>query len=240
MSSRTEVHASHPEKIKNMFSRVARRYDLANSVLSLGVHHIWRKRLVHLSGAKPGQKVLDCATGTGDLAIEFKNTVGTLGEVVGTDFCVEMLGPAAKKAQGKSLDIQFQVADVMNLPYENNIFDISSISFGIRNVQRPEKALQEMARVTRPGGQVMILEFGQMHWPVIQSLYNYYSERILPRLGGWVTGEKEAYQYLHHSAKNFPCREQFLDLMDSTGALKNLKYTSLTGGIAYIYQGEVK
>jgi demethylmenaquinone methyltransferase / 2-methoxy-6-polyprenyl-1,4-benzoquinol methylase len=236
----TEIHSSQPEKIKNMFGKVAGKYDLANSVLSLGIHHLWRKKLVALSQAEPGQKVLDCATGTGDLAIEFKKQVGTLGEVTGTDFCIEMLGPAPKKAKSQDLEIHFQVADVMDLPFEKNSFDICSISFGIRNVQDPKKALSEMARVTRPGGQVMILEFGQMQWPVISTLYNFYSEKILPYLGALVTGEKEAYEYLHKSAQNFPCREGFLEVMESTNAFSEVKYTSLSGGIAYIYQGAVK
>jgi demethylmenaquinone methyltransferase / 2-methoxy-6-polyprenyl-1,4-benzoquinol methylase len=236
----TEIHSSQPEKIKNMFGKVAGKYDLANSVLSLGIHHLWRRKLVGLSDVQPGQKVLDCATGTGDLAIEFKKQVGTLGEVVGTDFCVEMLGPAPKKAKDKGLEIKFQVADVMDLPFEVNSFDVSSISFGIRNVQDPKKGLSEMARVTKPGGQVMILEFGQMQWPVISTVYNFYSEKVLPGLGALVTGEKEAYEYLHKSSQNFPCREDFLDLMKSTGSFSNVQYTTLTGGIAYIYQGTVK
>jgi demethylmenaquinone methyltransferase / 2-methoxy-6-polyprenyl-1,4-benzoquinol methylase len=236
----TDIHSSQPEKIKNMFGRVAGKYDLANSILSLGVHHLWRRKLVNLSLAQPGQKVLDCATGTGDLAIEFKKQVGTLGEVIGTDFCVEMLGPAPKKAKEKGLDIDFQVADVMDLPFEENTFDICSISFGIRNVQDPKKALKEMARVTRSGGQVIVLEFGQLQWPVLASIYNFYSEKILPRLGALVTGEKEAYEYLHKSSQNFPCRDEFLNLMESTKSFSDVKYTALTAGIAYIYQGTVK
>ena len=234
-----KVHASQPEKIKNMFGKVAGRYDLANQVLSLGIHHLWKRKLVRDSGAKAGDKVLDCATGTGDLAIQFKKVVGVLGEVTGTDFCIEMLGPAPKKASKKNLEIKFEVADVMDLPYKENTFDISSISFGIRNVQNPKKALQEMARVTKPGGQVIILEFGQMKWPVISSLYNFYSEKLLPKVGGFVTGQREAYEYLQVSSKNFPCREQFLDLMTSTGAFTEQSYTTLSGGIAYIYNGTV-
>jgi demethylmenaquinone methyltransferase/2-methoxy-6-polyprenyl-1,4-benzoquinol methylase len=235
-----DLQASQPEKIKNMFGRVAGKYDLANQILSLGVHHLWRKKLVGLSSAQPGQKVLDCATGTGDLAIEFKRAVGTLGEVVGTDFCIEMLGPAPKKAQEKGLEIKFEVADVMDLPYEDNTFDICSISFGIRNVQNPKVALQEMARVTRPGGKVMVLEFGQMNWPVISQFYNFYSEKVLPRLGGLVTGQREAYEYLHKSSQNFPCRDEFMSLMKSSRSFSETSYTPLTGGIAYIYSGRVK
>lgn len=235
-----EIHASQPDKIKNMFGRVASKYDLANQILSLGIHHLWRKKLVRLSGIKPGQKVLDCATGTGDLAIEFKKTVGTLGEVIGTDFCIEMLGPAPKKAQAKKLEIKFEVADVMDLPYKDQTFDVCSISFGIRNVQNPKKALQEMARVTRPGGQVMVLEFGQMQWPLISGLYNFYAEKVLPKLGGLVTGQREAYEYLQKSSQNFPCRERFISLMDSTESFSKESYVPLTGGIAYIYKGTVK
>lgn len=223
-----------------MFGRVAGKYDLANSILSLGIHHLWRKKVVALSGAKTGQKVLDCATGTGDLAIEFNQAVGLTGEVIGTDFCVEMMEPAPKKARAQGYDISFQFADVMNLPFEDKRFDICSISFGIRNVQDPKKGLSEMARVTKSGGQVMVLEFGQMQWPVVAPLYNFYSEKILPKLGGLVTGETEAYEYLHKSSQNFPCREKFLELMKSTGHFSEVKYTALTGGIAYIYQGTVK
>ncbi len=236
----SEIQVSHPDKIKNMFGRVAGKYDLANQVLSLGVHHLWKKKVVKASGVKPGQKVLDCATGTGDLAIHFKKAVGSLGEVTGTDFCIEMLGPAPKKAQSKNLEIKFEVADVMDLPYEKNSYDVCSISFGIRNVQNPKKALQEMARVTRPNGQVIILEFGQMKWPLISHLYNFYSEKLLPKLGGLVTGQLEAYEYLHKSSQNFPCRENFISLMESTDCFKKTSYKTLTGGIAYIYIGTVK
>lgn len=223
-----------------MFVRVAPKYDLANSVLSLGIHHLWRKKLVSYSEVTPGSRVLDCATGTGDLAIEFKKSVGPLGEVIGTDFCIEMLGPAPKKARQKGLEIAFEVADAMNLPYQDDTFDVCSISFGIRNVQNPGKALSEMARVTKSGGKVMVLEFGQMKWPVISQLYNFYSEKMLPKLGGLVTGETEAYEYLQTSSKNFPCRDKFVDLMKSTNTFSHVEYISLTGGIAYIYKGQVK
>lgn len=225
------------EKIRSMFSKVASNYDRANSVLSMGIHHLWRKKLVHLSQAKKGMKVLDCATGTGDLAIEFKKAVGSGGMVIGTDFCVEMLEPAPAKAKALGLQIQFEKADVTELQYPNDHFDIVSISFGIRNVSDPIKALQEMARVNRPGGAVMILEFGQVSTPIFGPLYNFYSEKVLPILGGWVTGQKEAYQYLQKSSAAFPCREDFLDLMKKSGAFSHVEYHALTGGIAYIYKG---
>lgn len=223
-----------------MFAKVALNYDRANSVLSAGIHHLWRKTVVKWSGAHVGQKVLDCATGTGDLAIEFKKAVGSMGEVIGTDFCAEMLESAPAKARERGLDITFAQADVTQLPYADATFDISSISFGIRNVQDPVKGLSEMARVVKPGGVVMVLEFGQVDWPVLGSLYNFYSERVLPVLGGWVTGQKEAYEYLQKSSAAFPCRDEFVDLMKTTGRLEKCEYRALTGGIAFVYRGVVK
>ncbi|MBC7371341.1 MAG: bifunctional demethylmenaquinone methyltransferase/2-methoxy-6-polyprenyl-1,4-benzoquinol methylase UbiE [Bdellovibrionaceae bacterium] len=223
-----------------MFSKVAANYDKGNNVLSMGVHHLWRKKLVKYANAIPGQKVLDCATGTGDLAIEFKKIVGSTGEVIGTDFCAEMLIPAPKKASDRGLDILFEQADVTELQYPDRQFDITSISFGIRNVGDPVKALKEMARVTKPGGVVMILEFGQVKIPVFGPLYNFYSEKVLPKLGGLVTGQGEAYEYLQKSSAAFPCREEFLDMMKASGAYSSMEYISLTGGIAYIYKGIVR
>jgi demethylmenaquinone methyltransferase/2-methoxy-6-polyprenyl-1,4-benzoquinol methylase len=235
-----QKHSPNPEVIRQMFSKVAKNYDRGNNILSMGIHHLWRKKLVKLSGAKPGQSVLDCATGTGDLAIEFKQAVGTAGKVVGTDFCLEMLGPAPAKAAAKKLDIQFESADVTKLQYPDNSFDICSISFGIRNVGDPVKGLSEMARVTKSGGHVMVLEFGQVYVPVFGPLYNFYSEKVLPKLGGLVTGQGEAYEYLQRSSSAFPCREKFIDLMKQTNQFSDMTYTSLTGGIAYIYKGTVR
>lgn len=235
-----QKHAPNPEIIRNMFSKVAANYDKGNNVLSMGIHHLWRKKLVKISGAHAGQTILDCATGTGDLAIEFKKAVGATGQVIGTDFCAEMLVTAPSKAAARGLDIRFEQADVTQLQYPDNTFDISSISFGIRNVGDPVKALREMARVTKPGGQVMVLEFGQVRLPVFGPLYNFYSEKILPKLGGLVTGQNEAYEYLQKSSAAFPCREEFLALMQETGDFAKMNYTPLTGGIAYIYQGSVR
>lgn len=232
-------HSPNPEIIRSMFSKVAANYDKGNNVLSMGVHHLWRKKLVRYSGVQEGFKVLDCATGTGDLAIEFKRTVGSSGEVIGTDFCKEMLIPAPGKAKERGLDIQFEQADVTQLQYADNRFDACSISFGIRNVGDPVKALREMARVTKPGGKVMVLEFGQVNIPVFGALYNFYSQNILPKIGGLVTGQKEAYEYLQKSSAAFPCREDFVGLMKESGSFSHSEYISLTGGIAYIYKGTV-
>lgn len=240
MESKTTRTNPDPEKIKSMFSKVAANYDKANSVLSLGIHHLWRKKVVQISGAKPGMSVLDCATGTGDLAIEFKKAVGPTGKVIGTDFCAEMLESAPHKASDKNLNIQFELADVTKLQYVNNQFDITSISFGIRNVSDPIKALQEMARVTKPNGKVIVLEFGQMDFPLVSQAYNFYSEKVLPKIGGLVTGQGAAYDYLQKSSAAFPCKDNFLGLMKDAGCFSNMTFTPVSFGIAYIYVGTVK
>lgn len=228
------------EVIRSMFGEIADGYDLANTVLSGGVHHLWRKALVRWSEAKAGQKVLDCATGTGDLAIEFKKTVGPTGDVIGTDFCKEMLLPAPAKAEKRGLKIHFEQADVTQLPYADSTFDIASISFGIRNVSDPVKGLAELARVVKPDGTVMILEFGQPTVPGLLQAYNFYSKKVLPWLGGLITGKRKAYEYLQGSSAQFPCREQFLEMMRETAKYSDLEYRSLTFGIAYMYRGTVK
>ncbi len=229
-----------PEKIRKMFSKVAANYDKGNSVLSLGIHHLWRKKVISISQPKNGMKILDCATGTGDLAIEFKKNVGHTGEVIGTDFCVEMMSTAPDKAKKENLEIKFEFADVTDLKYQTQYFDMTSISFGIRNVSNPIKALQEMAKVTKTGGKIVVLEFGQMDIPIISILYKFYSEKILPKIGGLVTGQGEAYDYLQKSSAAFPCKDDFIQLMKKSEVFSKMTYTPVSFGIAYIYIGTVK
>lgn len=226
-----------PTRIKKMFGAVARRYDAANTALSLGVHHRWRRRLVALSNTKEGNRVLDVATGTGDLALLFKECVGPKGQVTGCDFCPEMLVLAKDKACAKNVPILFEEADAMALPYSNASFDVTSIAFGIRNVLDPQVALREMARVTKPGGSVMILEFGQPLWPGWKELFTFYAKHILPIIGGIITGERKAYHYLEQSSSTFPSSDAFVKLMESSATFRDINYWPLTGGIAYIYKG---
>jgi demethylmenaquinone methyltransferase/2-methoxy-6-polyprenyl-1,4-benzoquinol methylase len=228
------------EKIRSMFGEIAGDYDRANTVLSGGVHHLWRKSLVAWSGARFGQRVLDCATGTGDLAIEFKRAVGPVGEVIGTDFCAEMLAFAPAKALRLGLEIKFEKADVTQLPFEAARFNCASISFGIRNVQNPLQGLNELARVVKPGGAVMVLEFGQPSIPGFREAYNAYSRYVLPVIGGWLTGRKRAYDYLQNSSSQFPCGEDFKAMMMKTGRFESCEAKSLTFGIAYMYKGIVQ
>lgn len=226
------------QTIKKMFSEIAPSYDKANSVLSLGIHHLWKKKLVSMSGAQPGDSVLDCATGTGDLALLFKSAVGATGTVTGTDFCPDILAFGPQKAKAKNLDIRFESADVTQLPYADKSFDVSSISFGIRNVDNLDKALTELARVTRK--KVMIMEFGQITTPVIGPAYDFYSNTVLPKVGGWISGNPAAYNYLNSSAKSFPSGKIFVERALNTGAYSSMTCKPLSFGIAYIYTGVPK
>ncbi|RKH08141.1 MULTISPECIES: bifunctional demethylmenaquinone methyltransferase/2-methoxy-6-polyprenyl-1,4-benzoquinol methylase UbiE [Corallococcus] len=226
-------------EVRQMFSSIAPRYDVANEVLSFGVHRLWRRTAVKLSQAKEGSQVLDCATGTGDLALAFKRKVGPTGRVVGTDFCPEMLESAPAKAAKAGLEVEFQVQDAMALTLPDNSFDVASISFGIRNVDDPVKCLQEMARVVRPGGRVVVLEFGQPTGPY-GVLFRFYSKTVMPTVGGLLTGNRAAFQYLPRTAAAFPAGERFLSLMDQAGAYSERAAHPLLFGTAYVYVGTVR
>ena len=223
-------------EVREMFASIARRYDTANEVLSLGIHKGWRRAAVHLSGAAPGQRVLDCATGTGDLALEFKRAVGASGEVIGTDFCAEMLESAPAKAAKAHLQVKFAVADVLALPYPDGQFDVASIAFGIRNVDDPLLCLREMARVVKPGGCVIVLEFGQPRGP-FGALFRAYSRGVMPVVGGLLTGNRAAYEYLPRTAAAFPAGEKFLGVMRESDAFSATEAHPLTFGTAYVYRG---
>ena len=227
-------------EVRQMFSSIATRYDVTNEVLSFGIHRLWRRTAIRLSGAKPGDAVLDCATGTGDLAIAFKHTVGGDGRVVGTDFCPEMLESAPAKASREGLEIEFAVADAMDLrQYADDTFDVASISFGIRNVDDPVKCLKEMARVVKPGGRVVVLEFGQPRG-LFGGLFRFYSKVLMPFVGGLITGNRAAYEYLPRTAAAFPAGEKFLELMDRSGAYRKRAANPLTFGTAFVYVGTVR
>jgi demethylmenaquinone methyltransferase/2-methoxy-6-polyprenyl-1,4-benzoquinol methylase len=226
-------------QVRTMFASIAHSYDRANQVLSLGLHHRWRAAAVRHSGARSGDRVLDCATGTGDLAIAFRRAVGPRGEVVGTDFCAEILALAPAKAERLRTPVRFEVADVLALPYADGRFDVASIAFGIRNVDDPGRGLGEMARVVRPGGRVVVLEFGQPGGALFGWAYRGYSRYVIPRVGGWLSGDRGAYEYLDRTASEFPAGDRFVALMERTGRLAHVEVHSLSGGVAYVYVGVV-
>jgi demethylmenaquinone methyltransferase/2-methoxy-6-polyprenyl-1,4-benzoquinol methylase len=219
-------------EVRQMFASIARRYDAANEVLSLGVHRGWRRAAVRLSGAGPGQRVLDCATGTGDLAREFARAGAS---VVATDFCPEMIAAGLRKVNG----IHFAVADALALPCASGRFGVASIAFGIRNVDDPLRCLREMARVVKPGGRVVVLEFGQPRG-AFGALFRAYSRGVMPVVGGLLTGNRAAYEYLPRTAAAFPAGERFLELMREAGCFSRVEAHPLTFGTAFVYLGIVK
>lgn len=233
------------ETVRTMFANIANDYDKMNDILSFGIHRLWRRITVKNAELKPDYKILDCATGTGDLAFSFKKAITNLskneqnGEVIGTDFCEDMLVLARQKAQEKGIDVKFEFADVMNLQYPDNYFDIASISFGIRNVDDPKQGVSELARVVKSGGKVMILEFGQPYG-FLAPFYKIYSRNIMPFLGHLIAGDKGAYTYLPETAAKFPAGEKFINLMNSTNSFSSTKFIPLSSGIAYLYIGVVK
>jgi demethylmenaquinone methyltransferase/2-methoxy-6-polyprenyl-1,4-benzoquinol methylase len=225
-------------EVRTMFSAIAHRYDVTNEVLSFGIHRLWRQTAIRLSGAQSGHAILDCATGTGDLALAFKRQVGASGRVLGTDFCPEMLETAPQKAADAGLEVGFEVADALALPYQTASFDVASIAFGIRNVDDPVRCLKELARVVRPGGRVVVLEFGQPSGP-FGALFRFYSKVIMPAVGGLLTGNREAYEYLPRTSAAFPCGDRFLELMDQAGVYSERAAQPLTFGTAWVYTGVV-
>jgi demethylmenaquinone methyltransferase/2-methoxy-6-polyprenyl-1,4-benzoquinol methylase len=231
------LQGPNPEEIKSLFNSVAHGYDKANDAMTFGLARVWRNRLVRWSDARHGQRVLDCATGTGDLAIAFKRAVGPSGEVVATDFCAGMLEHGPGKAERLGFKIRFELADAMNLPFADHSFDVASIAYGIRNVSDPAKALSEMARVVRPGGCVLILETGDTRPSLTKQMFDLYFQKVVPRIGGWITGQRGAYEYLNRSSRGFPSRERFIELMASTQAFDTCEYKVLMAGASYMYKG---
>jgi demethylmenaquinone methyltransferase/2-methoxy-6-polyprenyl-1,4-benzoquinol methylase len=222
--------------IQRMFADVAPGYDRANHALSLGVDLWWRRKAVAMTGVVRGERGLDVCAGTGDLSLALQRSGA---EVVGADFCAPMLVRAAAKGAQLAAKPRFLAADALALPFGDGVFDFATVAFGIRNVSDPRAALGEMARVVRPGGRVVVLEFCKPRLPLLGSAYRFYFRYVLPVLGTWICGNKNgAYRYLHDSVMAFPERDEFLLLMREAG-LQSPRMRLLTGGIAALYRGEV-
>ncbi len=226
------------KEVEAMFSDIAPKYDRANDVLSFGVARGWRRKAVKRSGIGPGGRVLDVATGTGDLAFAFKHVVGDSGSVTGLDFSEGMLKVAEAKRDRRGLDVEFLQGDALDLPFDAGSFDVASIAFGIRNVDDPGRGVAQMARVVGSGGRVVVLEFGQPRG-VLGVSYRWYSRYIMPRIGGLLTGNRAAYEYLPRTAAEFPAGDAFVALMRDAADFEQIEAWPLTGGVAWLYVGTV-
>ncbi len=226
------------DRVQSIFSAVAPRYDLANDVMTLGLARRWRQQLVSWSEASPGQQILDVATGTGDLAFLFETQVAPGGRVTAVDFCEPMILKAKEKASNRASKVRFFLANALELPFPDHQFDVVAIAYGIRNVADPQLALQEMARVTKPGGCVLILETGDEQSSWLRAGYKIYAKHIMPRIGGWMTGKQDAYEYLNQSSAAFPSRDNFLALL-KTAKFSSAKCRPVLGGASFLYKATV-
>jgi demethylmenaquinone methyltransferase/2-methoxy-6-polyprenyl-1,4-benzoquinol methylase len=220
-----------------MFDRIAPRYDLLNHLLSAGIDVRWRRRAVDLLGRAPGSRVLDVCTGTADLLIEYLRR-DERNRGAGIDLSGGMLGLGAAKLRGAGVAAQagLSASDAARLPFRDACFDGTLVAFGIRNVGNPTAALAEMHRVLRPGGRAVILEFS-MPQGLLGSAYRLYFTKLLPMIGGWISGDRTAYAYLPASVERFATPSEFASLMQRAG-FAEVRWQSLTGGIAHVYAGE--
>ncbi len=224
-------------RVRGVFSSVASKYDVMNDAMSFGIHRIWKDAMMDWLAPRPGQRLLDVAGGTGDIAFRFLKRAGT-GQATVLDLTEPMLIEGRKRAEADAMSDQLDwvVGDAMALPFADNSFDVYTISFGIRNVTRPQEALNEAFRVLRPGGRLMVLEFSQIPNDLMQRVYDLYSFNIIPRMGQAIANDRESYQYLVESIRKFPDQETFLGMLRSAG-FGNAKYRNLTMGIACLHSG---
>ncbi len=225
------------KRVRSLFGDVASKYDVMNDAMSFGIHRLWKDAMMDWLAPRPGQHLLDVAGGTGDIAFRFLKRAGS-GRATVLDLTEEMLMEGRKRAEAEALagSLDWVVGDAMALPFADNSFDVYTISFGIRNVTRPQEALDEAFRVLRPGGRLMVLEFSQIPNDLMQRAYDLYSFNIIPRLGQVIAKDRESYQYLVESIRNFPDQESFLGMIRAAG-FGNAKYRNLSMGIACLHSG---
>jgi demethylmenaquinone methyltransferase/2-methoxy-6-polyprenyl-1,4-benzoquinol methylase len=224
--------------VGGVFDSVASRYDLMNDLMSGGIHRIWKRVAIELSGVRPGQQVLDVAGGTGDLTLRFSREVGPSGRVVLSDINAAMLGTGRDRLldEGVCSNVDFALADAEALPFRDGSFDCVSIAFGLRNVTRKERALASMLRVLKPGGRLLVLEFSRPTSELLGKLYDAYSFGVIPKIGRLVAGDEDSYRYLAESIRMHPDQETLRDMMEDAG-FERCDYHNLTGGIVAIHRG---
>jgi len=230
--------ADKARKVAGVFDSVAGKYDLMNDLMSLGVHRVWKRFAMSVSGVRPGERVLDLAGGTGDLTSRLLPLVGPKGLVVLSDINARMLGEGRKRLidEGAAGNIVYAQLDAEQLPFPDQTFDCITIGFGLRNVTRKERALADMYRALKPGGRVLILEFSHPIAPGLKPAYDLYSFAVLPVLGKLVAGDAASYRYLAESIRLHPDQETLLRLMEAAG-FERCQYFNLTGGIVAVHRG---
>jgi demethylmenaquinone methyltransferase/2-methoxy-6-polyprenyl-1,4-benzoquinol methylase len=220
-----------------MFDRIAGLYDRMNTVMTAGLHHQWRRRAADLAALSPGDRALDVATGTGDLAFELAGRVAPGGEVVGSDFSERMLALARSKAASRPEMVRFESGNALSLPYGDGEFDAATVGFGARNFSDLAQGLREMVRVVRPGGRVVILEITTPRKPPLSTFFGLWFNRVVPALGR-VAGDAQAYTYLPMSVRRFPGPEELAAAMSLAG-LGSIRYVVTAGGIIALHVGTV-
>lgn len=226
------------QKVAQVFHSVAGKYDLMNDLMSFGIHRLWKRFAIALSGVRPGQKVLDVAGGTGDLSLAFSRIVGSKGRVILSDINSSMLRVGRDRLidEGACQNLDYVQANAECLPFADNSFDCITIAFGLRNVTDKDAALRSLTRVLKPGGRLLVLEFSKPTNPLFSKVYDAYSFGLLPKVGKLVTGDADSYRYLAESIRMHPDQQTLKDMMAQAG-LTRCEYHNLTGGIVAIHKG---
>jgi len=224
--------------VADVFHSVAAKYDVMNDLMSFGVHRLWKRFTIDMSGVRPGNKVLDLAGGTGDLTKKFSKIVGPAGKVVLADINSSMLEVGRERLtnQGYVGNIEYVQANAQYLPFEDNTFDAITIAFGLRNVTDKDEALRSMFRVLKPGGLLLVLEFSQTKNPLLKKAYDLYSFTALPFMGKLVTNDSESYKYLAESIRMHPDQETLKGMMEDAG-FNRVSYHNMTGGMVALHRG---
>ena len=225
-------------RVAGVFHSVAQKYDLMNDIMSGGIHRLWKRFTIELSGVREGHSVLDIAGGTGDLSAHFSRLVGPNGRVVLSDINDSMLNVGRNKLIDKGIcaNIEYVQANAEALPFPDNSFDCITIAFGLRNVTDKDKALASMLRVLKPGGKLLVLEFSKPNNPLLTQAYDAYSFKILPKIGKFITQDEDSYRYLAESIRMHPDQETLKDMMQNAG-FERCEFHNLTGGIVALHRG---
>lgn len=225
-------------KVAGVFHSVASNYDLMNDVMSMGIHRLWKRYTIEMSGVRSGQRVLDIAGGTGDLAAKFSELVGETGEVVLADINESMLEVGRERLvdRGVLANVSYVQANAEVLPFPNNYFDCITIAFGLRNVTDKDAALRSMLRVLKPGGRLLVLEFSRPVVPALGKLYDVYSFKLLPLMGKLIAKDDSSYRYLAESIRMHPKQEELLAMMQEAG-FERCEYFNLSGGVVALHRG---